>query len=456
MSKRKYFGTDGIRGKANQFPLTVDVVQALGRAIVAWLQQEGVTAPTLVVGRDTRRSGPVFEAALCAGVCAAGGHIVLVGVVPTPAIAWLTQTKHAHLGVVLSASHNPYQDNGIKLFGPDGYKLSDEQELTIEAKLDERLSGEATFPDAGDIGTIYQDEEAAHQYLAHVKSLWPQSLSLKGMKLVVDAANGAAFHMGPTLFSELGAEVIALNHSPDGVNINEGAGSLHPETLQEQVISSGAALGLAFDGDADRLIVVDEKGQIVDGDQIMTVCGVRLHEQGELPHATIVSTVMSNLGMERALSQRGIKLERTKVGDRYVIARMRELGAVLGGEQSGHLIFAAHGTTGDGLVAAIQLLRVLVSEQKPLSELAGIMTHFPQVLINVKVREKRDWTQIPEIQSMIEASEQQLGEDGRILVRYSGTENKARVMAEGADAAMIEAAAKEIAEAFRKSLGVAS
>lgn len=455
MSKqRQYFGTDGIRGKANQYPMTIDVMQALGSAIVEWLQKEGHTQPTLIVGRDTRRSGQVLEAAFSAGVCAMGGHIVQVGVVPTPAVAWLTQSMNASLGVVLSASHNPYQDNGIKLFAADGYKLSDAQELYIEHVLETRLNGTKEYPNAEQIGSLTVDTEAKDRYLEHLLTLWPDTLSLQDTTIVVDGAHGAAYKLGPALFQKLGAKVIELGNAPDGLNINEQSGALHPEALKAHILASGASLGIALDGDADRLIVVDETGHVVDGDQIMTICATHLHQQDKLPHATVVATVMSNLGMERTLARRGIQLERTQVGDRYVIQRMKEIGATVGGEQSGHMIFSDCGTTGDGLVAALQLLQVLAHETKSLSTLAAEIERYPQILKNVYVREKKPWKDIPQLVQIIEQSEQKLGQEGRVFVRYSGTENKARVMVEGADAELIEQLATEIADVFQECLGI--
>lgn len=455
MSKqRQYFGTDGIRGKANQYPMTIDVMQALGSAIVEWLQKEGHTQPTLIVGRDTRRSGQVLEAAFSAGVCAMGGHIVQVGVVPTPAVAWLTQSMNASLGVVLSASHNPYQDNGIKLFAADGYKLSDAQELYIEHVLETRLNGTKKYPNAEQIGSLTVDTEAKDRYLEHLLTLWPDTLSLQDTTIVVDGAHGAAYKLGPALFQKLGAKVIELGNAPDGLNINEQSGALHPEALKAHILASGASLGIALDGDADRLIVVDETGHVVDGDQIMTICATHLHQQDKLPHATVVATVMSNLGMERTLARRGIQLERTQVGDRYVIQRMKEIGATVGGEQSGHMIFSDCGTTGDGLVAALQLLQVLAHETKSLSTLAAEIERYPQILKNVYVREKKPWKDIPQLVQIIEQSEQKLGQEGRVFVRYSGTENKARVMVEGADAELIEQLATEIADVFQECLGI--
>jgi phosphoglucosamine mutase len=429
-------------------------MQALGSAIVDWLRAEGNPHPSFVVGRDTRRSGLVFEAAFCAGVCASGGHVTQAGILPTPGVAWLTKSMNATLGVVLSASHNPFQDNGIKLFGSDGYKLTDQQELTIEELLDKHLAGEASYPAADQIGTMQFDHEAGRRYLEHIKSHWPDALSLQQTKIVVDCAHGAASELGPALFAELGADVVALNNTPDGLNINENAGSLHPENLQQLVREHNAIAGLAFDGDADRLIVVDEQGEIVDGDQIMAITAMRLHKQQKLPQATVVATVMSNLGMERTLAKEGITLERTKVGDKYVIQRMRELGAAIGGEQSGHLIFADYGTTGDGMAAALQLLRVLKEEDTPLSTLANKVERYPQILKNVKVREKQPWQEIPEIRDAIAKAEELLGEEGRVFVRYSGTENKARVMVEGADSTLIHTIADDIAALFQSVLGL--
>lgn len=458
-NQKKYFGTDGIRGHANRHPMTAQMAQALGAAVVDWMKEHvpHQTRPVVGVGCDTRRSGGMLAAALASGATAMGSDVHLLGILPTPAVAWWTRQHSAGsgsaLGVVISASHNPYQDNGIKLFAPDGYKLSDDVEQDIEQRLERWLAGDMTLPEAETIGSISNHPETSKHYLAHLQSLWHSHQDLSKLKVVVDAAHGAAYNIAPQLFRNLGAQVVALGVNPDGININKDCGATHTQTLQQAVLAHQADFGFALDGDADRLIAVDERGQPVDGDQIMAICAPVLQAKRALPHDLVVVTVMSNLGLEHALAEHHIRLQRTDVGDRYVIEQMRQTGASLGGEQSGHLIFAEHSTTGDGLLAALQLMQIAVQQQQPLSVLAGAMKRYPQILKNVVVREKKPWEQIPAIQQEIENVQAQMGSQGRILVRYSGTENRARIMLEGPEPDLLKRWANQIAQQFETHLG---
>jgi len=449
MTERKVFGTDGVRGVANLHPMTPEFALRLGRAI-AYEAGKGKTRPVRVlIGKDTRLSGYMIETALASGICAMGGHVMLTGPIPTPAIAQLTQSMRADAGVVISASHNPFEDNGIKLFGPDGFKLPDQDEAGIEALIegtaldDVRVTGDK-------IGDAVRVEDARGRYVVFAKSTFPQRLTLDGFKVVIDGAHGAAYRVAPTVFEELGAEVHALGVAPDGTNINAGVGALHPEHMAKAVVAEGAAFGVALDGDADRVIVADEKGNIVDGDAIMALCAARLLKQQRLPHATVVATVMSNLGLERAVKALGGTVVRTAVGDRYVVEAMKKGGFTFGGEQSGHLIFLDHATTGDGVVAALQVAALLVEEQRPLSELASAaLTRVPQVLENAKFARRVPLDAMSRTLAEMSRIEQALGDRGRVLVRWSGTEAKLRVMIEGEDEAFIKTAALEIMSAAK-------
>jgi len=450
---RKLFGTDGIRGVANREPMTAEMALRLGQAVARRFRHDR-RAARIVIGKDTRLSGYMLESALQAGIVSAGADVMLVGPLPTPGIAFITSSMRADAGVVISASHNPYQDNGIKIFAADGFKLPDEAEAEIERDMEAIGAGNdgiRAAPDA--IGKAVRIEDAGGRYVQFLKHALPRELTLDGVKVVVDCANGAAYSVAPQVFSELGAGVDELNVWPDGRNINYACGALHPEFMAEEVKRSGAQLGIALDGDADRVILADENGNIVDGDQVMAILATRMIARGELPEQTVVATVMSNLGLERALSSRGGKLLRTAVGDRYVVEAMRERGLRLGGEQSGHIVFLDHATTGDGIVAALRVLAVMVQERKPLSELAArAMTRYPQVLLNFAVARKRPFEEMPSVQKMIARVEGALGVEGRVLVRYSGTEAKARVMIEGQDEAGIKAYADEIAETLKQAL----
>ena len=401
---RHLFGTDGIRGVANRDPMTAEMALRLGQA-VAQRFRHADRPGRIVIGKDTRLSGYMLESAMQAGIVSAGADVMLVGPLPTPGIAFITWSMRADAGVVISASHNPYQDNGIKIFAADGFKLPDEVEADIERRMEAIGAGNDSARAAPDaIGKAVRIDDAVGRYVQFLKQTFPKEHTLDGIKVVVDCSNGAAYQVAPQVFQELGAEVIELNVWPDGRNINDGCGALHPETMAEEVRRAGADLGVALDGDADRLILADEKGTIVDGDQVMAILGTRMLERRQLPEQTVVATVMSNLGLERALTAKGGKLLRTAVGDRYVVEAMRERGLSLGGEQSGHIIFLDHATTGDGMVAALRVLSVMVAEQKPLSELARAMTRYPQVLLNFAVAKKRPFEEMPAVQQVIAAS----------------------------------------------------
>ena len=446
MSERRLFGTDGMRGVANVEPMTCETVMRLGMAVAARLRQDNRHA-RIVIGKDTRLSGYMFETALAAGITAMGADTWVTGPLPTPGIAFITSSMRCDAGIVISASHNPYQDNGIKIFARDGFKLPDETEAEIEALMaSPELDAKRTSPD--DIGYSRKIEDSRGRYVVYCKSTFPSELTLDGLKIVVDGAHGAGYKVGPAVFEELGAKVFAIHTNPNGKNINAGCGALHPEQMSVAVRAHEADLGVALDGDADRLVLCDEHGAIVDGDAVMALCATRMIAEGRLNRATLVTTVMSNLGLERAMKEAGGSVVRTAVGDRYVVEEMRRSGYNLGGEQSGHLVFLDHATTGDGIIAALRVLAVMVREQKPLSELARVMTRTPQVLVNVKVAQKRPLDELAVVQGLIKRVESDLGDEGRVLVRYSGTEAKARVMIEGPDQARIQQQAEEIAAAL--------
>jgi phosphoglucosamine mutase len=451
-SERRLFGTDGIRGVANQHPMTAEMALALGRSVAEHFRQCGKRC-RIVIGKDTRLSGYMFESALEAGIVSAGADVMLVGPLPTPAIAFITSSMRADAGVVISASHNPFQDNGIKIFGPDGFKLADDIELEIERRI-VKPDPQTPGPEPR-IGKAVRLDDAEGRYVQFVKHTFPKECTLDGMRVVVDCANGAAYRAAPQVFEELGAEVSALAVDPDGRNINDDCGALHPEKAAVEVRRTKSAIGIALDGDADRVILTDERGEIVDGDCILAILGTRLIKQGRLANNTVVSTVMSNLGLERALAAHEGKLLRTAVGDRYVVEAMREGGYVFGGEQSGHIVFLEESTTGDGLLAALQVLTVMVQEGRSLSELAKLMTRYPQVLLNFPVARRVPIDSLPTVRAAIANVEKALGQNGRVLVRYSGTEAKARVMIEGTDEPTIRAYAEEIAECLRKALAQA-
>ena len=428
---RKFFGTDGIRGLTNVAPMTPEIAMKVGQAAGAYFLR-GDHRHRVVIGKDTRLSGYMVENALVAGFTSVGMDVVQFGPIPTPAVAMLTQSMRADLGVMISASHNPYADNGIKLFGPDGYKLSDE----AEAEIEYLLTVEPKLADAADIGRARRVEDARGRYIHFAKSTFPRDLRLDGLKVVVDCANGAAYQVAPAALWELGAEIVTLGVSPDGKNINSGCGSTSPGLLQETVVASGADIGIALDGDADRLIVVDEKGQVVDGDQLMALIATSWARKGLLSGGGLVATVMSNLGLERYLAGEGMTLERTGVGDRYVLERMRAKGFNVGGEQSGHIILTDYATTGDGLIAALQILAELVATGKPASELLNLFDKVPQLLKNVRFAGGKPLEDARVKASIAEAEAELVGR-GRLVIRPSGTEPLIRVMAEGDDEAQV-------------------
>jgi phosphoglucosamine mutase len=440
---RKFFGTDGIRGRTNQPPMTAEMAQRVGQAAGAHFLR-GDHRHRVVIGKDTRLSGYMMETALISGFTSVGMDVVMVGPVPTPAVALLTRSMRADLGVMISASHNPYVDNGIKLFGPDGYKLSDEDEKAIERLIEQP----PLLVDAPLIGRSRRIEDARGRYIHAAKSTFPEELRLDGMKIVVDCANGAAYQVAPEALWELGADVVAIGVSPNGLNINEGFGSTAPQALQARVVAEGAHLGIALDGDADRVIVVDEKGRIVDGDQLMAVIALSWARRGLLEGNGIVATVMSNLGLERFLTENGLDLVRTQVGDRYVLEKMREGGFNVGGEQSGHLILSDYATTGDGLVAALQILAVLVEEGRPASEVLHLFDPLPQLLKNVRFGGGAP-LEADGVKSAIAAAEKRLDGCGRLVIRKSGTEPLIRVMAEGEDPVLVAQVVDSICEAVK-------
>ncbi|MEO6225802.1 MAG: phosphoglucosamine mutase [Sphingomicrobium sp.] len=440
---RNFFGTDGIRGLTNAEPMTAQTALAVGMAAGAHFLR-GDHRHRVVIGKDTRLSGYMMESAMVAGFTSVGMDVVLLGPMPTPAVAMLTRSMRADLGVMISASHNPFADNGIKLFGPDGYKLSD----AAEAKIEARLKDGPKLAKPAMIGRARRIDDARGRYIHFAKSTFPEHLRLDGLKVVVDCANGAAYHVAPEALWELGAEVIPLGVTPNGTNINQECGSTHPRLLQETVVASGADIGLALDGDADRLIVVDEQGQLVDGDQLMALIATSLKRRGELKGDAVVATVMSNLGLERALGQAGLKLLRTKVGDRYVLEEMRRSGCNVGGEQSGHIILADHATTGDGLIAGLQVLAAVVEAKAPASSVLRQFEPVPQLLKNVRFSGGSP-LDADSVRKRIAAAEAELDGRGRLVIRPSGTEPLIRVMAEGDDPELVERLVDDICEAVR-------
>ncbi|HNV57678.1 MAG TPA: phosphoglucosamine mutase [Smithellaceae bacterium] len=447
----KLFGTDGIRGEANQYPMTPEIAFGVGRAMAHLFKKEGHRA-VIIIGKDTRLSGYMMESSLEAGITSMGGYSYLVGVMPTPAIAFVTQSMRADAGVVISASHNPFQDNGLKIFGGDGYKLSDEQEDFIEDLiLNNKLSD--LVPRGPDIGKAYRLDGVNGRYIVFAKNTFPRNLSMEGMKIVLDTANGATYKVAPDTFHELGANIEVIHKTPNGTNINDGCGSQHTEILRKKVVENGAALGLAFDGDGDRLIAVDEKGREITGDQIMVICANILKREGKLKNDLLVTTVMSNLGLTVACKKYGFRHHASKVGDRYVLEDMKRLDGIIGGEEAGHMIFLDHHTTGDGIIAALQLVAAMIKEGKPLSELARMMDIFPQKLINVDVKRKPNIEDVPKLVEAIRQAESELGGEGRVLVRYSGTQNMCRVMVEGPSDAVTEKYCRQIADVVKSELG---
>ena len=448
---RKLFGTDGVRGVANLDPMTSEMAMQLGRA-AAHLFMRRAGRHQIVIGKDTRISGYMLESALTSGICSMGVDVLLVGPMPTPAIAFLTRSLRADAGVMISASHNPYQDNGIKFFSSDGVKLPDEMEQRIEKLI---VSNEIAHlrPTADAVGKAYRIDDAEGRYIEFVKRSLPKNMDFKGLKVVVDCANGAAYKVAPKVLRELGATVEVIGDKPNGMNINAGCGAVHPELLQQAVRERGAHLGVALDGDADRALFVCAQGRVLGGDPIMAMLALDLNRQGQLAKQTVVGTVMSNFGLERAMVKAGITLVRTAVGDRYLLERMSADGYNFGGEQSGHFIFLDHSTTGDGLLAALQVLSLMKRTDKSLLDLAQAMTAVPQVLLNVKVATKPDLDTVPELQQAIRDSEQRLNGSGRVLVRYSGTEPLLRVMVEGERDDQIRDVANRLVEVVKAHIG---
>ncbi len=446
---RKLFGTDGIRGVANEHPMTPELALQLGRAVTFVAGRSRTHTPHILVGKDTRLSGYMLEQAIASGVCAMGGRVILCGPMPTPAIAHLTVSMRADAGIVISASHNPFQDNGIKIFGADGFKLPDGAELEIEQLManDDLLGKRST---GAAIGRAEKLEDARGRYVVFLKQTFPSDLSLDGIRIVVDAAHGAAYRVAPLVLQELGARVTAIGVKPNGVNINKDAGALYPDHVRAEVLKRGAAIGIALDGDADRVVVVDEKGEVVDGDQLLAMCAAQMIADGTLKHRTVVATVMSNLGLEHALGRLGAELVRTQVGDRYVVEAMRQGGFNLGGEQSGHLVFLDHASTGDGMLAALQVLSLMLRSGRTVSALAeDSMQRVPQVLESVTLAERRPLQDMRRLAELTSKVAEALGEDGRVLIRWSGTEPKLRIMLEGPGEERIRAWAKELVEAAR-------
>jgi len=443
---RKFFGTDGIRGTTNVEPMTAETALRVGQAAGTHFLR-GDHRHRVVIGKDTRLSGYMMESAMVAGFTSVGMDVVLLGPMPTPAVAMLTRSMRADLGVMISASHNPFADNGIKLFGPDGYKLSDE----TERKIEQRMEKAPKLASSEAIGRARRIDDARGRYVQFVKDTFPEQLRLDGLKVVIDCANGAAYHVAPDALWELGAEVLPLGVKPNGLNINDGCGSTYPRLLQDTVVASGADIGLALDGDADRLIVADEQGRMVDGDQLMALIALGLQRRGELRGDAVVATVMSNLGLERKLHEAGLALHRTKVGDRYVLEEMRARGCNIGGEQSGHIILADHATTGDGLVAGLQVLAALVAAKRPASELLRQFEPLPQLLKNVRFNGGVEPLEADSVRKRIAAAEAELEGKGRLVIRKSGTEPLIRVMAEGDDPELVERVVDDICEAVQSA-----
>jgi len=451
---RAYFGTDGIRGTANRFPMTPEIAMRVGLAAGKRFMSKDDRRHLVVIGKDTRLSGYMIEPALTAGFTAVGMDVVLFGPLPTPAVAMLTRSLRADLGVMISASHNAFHDNGVKLFGPDGYKMSDEAEHEIEALMDQPL--DQGLAERTKLGRARRIDDAQARYIEIVKATFPRGRTLKGLRVVIDAANGAAYKVAPTALYELGAEVFPIGVDPNGFNINDEVGSNHPGAVREAVLKYRADIGIALDGDADRVIIVDEKGQAVDGDQVMGLIAMAWKGAGALAKPGVVATVMSNLGLERKLKDEGLKLIRTKVGDRYVGEAMRAGGYNIGGEQSGHIVLSDYSTTGDGLLAALQVLAVCVSSGKPVSEICRVFTPAPQVMENVKVERGGKLIETDVVKDAIKAGEKRLGSQGRVLVRASGTEPLVRVMAEGDEDALVRDVVAAISDAVKQAAKAAA
>ncbi|WP_196594416.1 phosphoglucosamine mutase [Pectinatus sottacetonis] len=447
----RLFGTDGVRGEANK-ELSTELAYKLGRAAALYFGKNNTNNCKILIGRDTRISGAMFEAALAAGICSAGGNVIITGIIPTPAIAYLTKKHNGNAGIVISASHNPFHDNGIKFFGGDGYKLADKVEDDL-TEIVNKITENDTYPRAAgkEIGTIEYRHDLVHEYIDYVLSTCTTKLT--GLKIVLDCANGAAYEAMPAVLRELGANLIVLNDSPDGININDNCGSTHLSGLQKEVLMHKADIGIAHDGDADRCLCVDEKGRIIDGDHIIAACALAMKKQGTLKKDTVVSTVMANIGFHKILKENGCKVEVTAVGDRYVLENMLQNDYNLGGEQSGHVIFSDFATTGDGLITALQVLSYMINNKLKASTIVDAMISYPQLLINVKVQTKDGWQNNKSIKAAIKEGEHDLGNDGRILVRPSGTEPLIRIMAEGPDQSQLETICKAIGKIIKQAQG---
>ncbi|MCC6277198.1 MAG: phosphoglucosamine mutase [Oligoflexia bacterium] len=453
--RKKLFGTDGIRGTANQFPMTTEIAMQVGRSIAYKVKTEKPGAkdkkPKILIGKDTRLSGYMIEQALSSGINSMGVNVFLVGPLPTPGIAFLTQNMRADAGVVISASHNLFQDNGIKIFGRDGFKLPTSEEKKLEDLIwNGDLSGR--LPTAEGVGKTTRIDDAIGRYVVYVKNTFPKELTLQGLRIVLDCANGAAYKVAPWVFEELGAEVVKLGVSPNGLNINDKCGALYPEGVSRAVLEYRADIGISLDGDADRVILSDETGRIVNGDHVLAICAADMYEKGQLEKNTVVATHMSNVGLDIFLKTKGIKLIYTDVGDKYVVDQLRQGGYVLGGEQSGHTIFMENSTTGDGLVAALRVLAVMAQSRRPLSELRSLMQDVPQVLRNIRVSKRKKLEDIPGLKQMVNAIETKLSDQGRVFLRFSGTEPVVRILVEGPNREEIDTAAEELAQLLHREL----
>lgn len=446
----RLFGTDGVRGLANVYPMSPDMVLRLGQAIGIYFSRKQAH-PRILIGKDTRRSGYMLEQALCSGICSVGVDAFFLGPLPTPGIAYLTRGLRASAGIVISASHNPFHDNGIKIFSADGYKLPDEVEDELEALVQDSALAE-NAPTGAQIGTAKRIDDAVGQYAVFLKEQFPKHLALDGLRVVIDCANGAGYKVAPKVFKELGAEIFVIGNEPNGTNINEHCGALYPQTLREKVLLYKADIGIALDGDADRIVMVDEKGELIDGDELLATCGLYMLKKGKLRGNTVVATVMSNMGLEVALNKHGGKLVRAKVGDRYVMDAMRQGDFTLGGEQSGHIIFRDSSTTGDGILAGLKFLEIMIEENRRASELRTTMERFPQLIRNVKVKEKIPVENLPNFAKALAANEAKIAGRGRIIFRYSGTESLARIMVEGSDKEEIEKIAIDLSHELITSI----
>lgn len=447
---RELFGTDGVRGVANTYPMTTEIAMQIGRGLAFLVKDKKHGRQRIVIGKDTRLSCYMLENALAAGICSMGVDVLISGPLPTPGIAFITTSMRADSGVMISASHNPFQDNGIKIFSRDGYKLPDHQEANIEDLIFSQKMVDLC-PVADEVGKAHRIEDCLGRYIVFLKNTFPQKYTLEDFHIVLDCAHGATYKVAPHVFEELGAKVTTIGDEPDGKNINHECGALHPEHMANLVREKGADIGIALDGDGDRIIMADEYGEILDGDRMMAICAQDLMHRGELKKNTLVTTVMSNIGLEKTMHRMGGEMVRTKVGDRYVVEEMRKNKYSFGGEQSGHLIFLEHNTTGDGIQAALQLLSVMIKHDSPLSELKKIMEPFPQVLVNVRTNQKIDPEIIPGFTNRVQVMEEKLGDEGRVLVRQSGTEPVVRVMIEGPDYGLIEPMTQELSHLITKA-----